>query len=59
MRGLGYRATVLGGSGDQGVDVIATAGKERIAIQCKNYAKPVGNKPATHRRIWHGGKSGL
>jgi hypothetical protein len=45
MRGLGYRATVLGGSGDQGVDVIATAGKERIAIQCKNYAKPVGNKP--------------
>jgi HJR/Mrr/RecB family endonuclease len=45
MRGLGYRATVLGGSGDQGVDVIATAGKERLAIQCKNYAKPVGNKP--------------
>ena len=45
MRGLGYRATVLGGSGDQGVDVIAIAGKERIAIQCKNYAKPVGNKP--------------
>jgi len=45
MMGLGYRATVLGGSGDQGVDVIATAGKERLAIQCKNYAKPVGNKP--------------
>jgi restriction system protein len=45
MRGLGYRATVLGGSGDQGVDVIATVGKERLAIQCKNYAKPVGNKP--------------
>jgi restriction system protein len=45
MRGLGYRATVLGGSGDQGVDVIATAGKERLAIQCKNHAKPVGNKP--------------
>jgi restriction system protein len=45
MRGLGYRATILGGSGDQGVDVIAAAGKERIAIQCKNYAKAVGNKP--------------
>ena len=45
MRGLGYRATVLGSSGDHGVDVIATAGKERLAIQCKNYAKPVGNKP--------------
>jgi hypothetical protein len=42
---VGYRATVLGGSGDQGVDVIATRGSERIAVQCKNYAKPVGNKP--------------
>jgi HJR/Mrr/RecB family endonuclease len=45
MRGLGYRAKVLGGSGDQGVDVIAAAGNERLAIQCKNYKKPVGNKP--------------
>lgn len=45
MKGLGYRATVLGGSGDQGVDVIAAAGNEKIAIQCKNYRKPVGNKP--------------
>jgi hypothetical protein len=36
---------VLGGSGDQGVDVIATRGSERIAVQCKNYAKPVGNRP--------------
>ncbi len=46
MRGLGYRAEVLGGSGDQGVDVIATGGRgERIAIQCKQYDRPVGNKP--------------
>jgi len=45
MRGLGYRAQVLGGSGDQGVDVIATGQGERIAIQCKQYAKPVSNKP--------------
>lgn len=45
MRGVGYQATVLGGSGDQGVDVIATAGGERIAIQCKNYSKAVGNRP--------------
>ena len=45
MRGLGYRAQVLGGSGDQGVDVIATGLNERIAIQCKQYAKPVSNKP--------------
>jgi hypothetical protein len=45
LRSLGYRITVLGGSGDQGVDVIAAAGNERIAIQCKNYRKRVGNKP--------------
>jgi restriction system protein len=45
MKAMGYRATVLGGSGDQGVDVIASAGGERIAIQCKNYKKAVGNKP--------------
>lgn len=45
MRGLGYRATVLGGSGDQGVDIIATSDNGRIAIQCKRYLKPIGNKP--------------
>jgi restriction system protein len=46
MRGLGYRVQVLGGSGDQGVDLIATrGGGERLAIQCKQYARPVGNKP--------------
>lgn len=45
MRALGYQAAVLGGSGDQGVDVIATATDGRIAIQCKNYKKAVGNKP--------------
>ena len=27
------------------MDVIATRGSERIAVQCKNHAKPVGNKP--------------
>ena len=27
------------------MDIIATVGNERIAIQCKNYAKPVSNKP--------------
>jgi hypothetical protein len=45
MRGLGYQVRVLGGSGDQGVDVIAQRGGERIAIQCKQYDRPVGNKP--------------
>lgn len=45
LRAVGYQATVLGGSGDQGVDVIAIGNDQKIAIQCKNYAKPVGNKP--------------
>lgn len=45
LRALGYGATVLGRSGDQGVDVIATSRDQRIAVQCKNYRKAVGNKP--------------
>lgn len=31
-------------TGDQGVDLIATKNDIRIAIQCKYYSKPVGNK---------------
>ena len=42
---LGHKAVVLGGSGDQGVDVIVNRGGERIAVQCKNHKKAVGNKP--------------
>lgn len=45
FQALGYRATVLGGSGDQGVDLILQASDGKIAVQCKNYKKPVGNKP--------------
>ncbi len=46
FRAMGHRAQVMGGSGDQGVDVIvATPDGRKIAVQCKNYAKPVGNKP--------------
>ena len=36
---------VTKGSGDQGVDVIGVYGGEKWAVQCKNYAKPLGNKP--------------
>ena len=32
------------GSGDQGVDIVATRNGENIAIQCKLWAKPVSNK---------------
>jgi hypothetical protein len=45
LRAMGHNTRVLGGSGDQGVDLIVDYFGERVAIQCKNYAKPVGNKP--------------
>lgn len=42
---LGYKARVTGGTGDQGVDVIAVKGESRVAVQCKNHKSAVGNKP--------------
>ncbi len=36
---------VTKGSGDQGVDIIATKGGVRYAIQCKCYSSSLGNKP--------------
>lgn len=36
---------VTRGSGDQGVDVLATKGGIKYAVQCKNYATPLSNKP--------------
>jgi restriction system protein len=60
LRAMGHRATVLGGSGDQGVDVIVDYESQRVAIQCKNYKRAVGNKPvqevyagARHHRCHH------
>ena len=35
--------TVTPGSGDQGVDIIATKDAIKYAIQCKNYSSPLGN----------------
>lgn len=37
--------SVTKGSGDQGVDILATKGGIRYAIQCKNYASALGNTP--------------
>jgi restriction system protein len=55
FRAMGHRAQVMGGSGDQGVDVIvATPDGRKIAVQCKNYAKPVGNKPV--QEVYAGAK---
>lgn len=33
----------IGGSGDQGVDIIVSGGGRKIAIQCKFYSSPVDN----------------
>ena len=37
--------SVTQGSGDQGVDILATKDGIKYAIQCKNYASALGNKP--------------
>ncbi len=44
FRAMGHQAVVLGGAGDQGVDVIVNRRGERVAVQCKNHKKPVGNR---------------
>lgn len=45
LRAYGFEnVSVTQGSGDYGVDIIAYAGEDKIAIQCKHYAKPVGIK---------------
>lgn len=44
FKAMGHRAVVLGGAGDQGVDVIVDRRGERVAVQCKNHRRPVGNK---------------
>ncbi len=40
----GWRTRMVGGSGDQGADVIAERGGRRAVIQCKLYQSPVGNR---------------
>lgn len=43
LRKRKWRAEVTKASQDQGVDIVATKGRIRIVLQCKKYAKPVGN----------------
>ena len=45
FRALGHQVVVLGGAGDQGVDVIVNRRSGRVAVQCKNHKRPVGNRP--------------
>ncbi len=44
LRAIGWNARVTKGSGDQGADIVATKGADVMVVQCKRYAKPVGNK---------------
>lgn len=39
-----WQTRVTQASGDQGVDIIATKNGKKIAVQCKLYGLPVGNK---------------
>lgn len=41
---LNYKVQIVGGSGDQGIDIIAQKFFCKIGIQAKCYAKPVSNK---------------
>lgn len=41
-RKQGYDATATSATGDGGVDIILRRNGERIAVQCKHHAKPVG-----------------
>jgi len=44
LRRAGWNARVTMQSRDQGVDVIAEKNGVRVVLQCKLYARPVGNK---------------
>src|SRR5215212_6063867 len=43
--GYGTSNGFVWGSRDQDVDIAVNPQGERIAVQCKNYTKPVGNRP--------------
>lgn len=46
LRANGFQdVSLTGGSGDQGVDILATKDNIKYAIQCKCYSSPLGNTP--------------
>jgi hypothetical protein len=45
FRAMGHPAVLCGGVGDQGVDIVVNPRGERVAVQCKNHSRPVGNRP--------------
>jgi len=45
LRMNGWSTRIVAGSGDQGVDIVATRGTHTAVFQCKYYSKPLGNTP--------------
>ena len=43
LKRAGWITRVTTASGDQGLDIIATAGSIKLVVQCKLYSAPVGN----------------
>jgi HJR/Mrr/RecB family endonuclease len=39
---IGHKVDIVGGPGDQGVDLLLKVGRKRVAVQCKPHGKPVG-----------------
>lgn len=57
LRLFGWEARVTQGSGDQGIDVIATRDGSSLGIQCKLYSGGIGNKAVQEAhagKIFHG-----
>lgn len=52
-KGFGYSVSTTPATGDFGVDLIAISNTEKIAIQCKKYATPVG--PDAVMQVYSGG----
>ena len=54
LKTFGWDAKATSGSGDQGIDVIATKDGKTVGLQCKLFSSPVGNKAVQEA---HAGKA--
>ena len=43
LKTVGWTCLLVGESGDQGVDIVARLGSHVVAIQCKDWSRPIGN----------------
>jgi restriction system protein len=58
LAAAGWSTRSIGGSGDQGADIIAEAGHVRLIVQCKDLARPAGTRAvqeALAGRVYHRG----